>query len=70
MVPVRSVVASGVAAMLLVLAFPPYGVGFFVIPALGLLLWVLRRGVRPGWCGLVFGLAFFAGLIWWIGNSA
>ena len=68
MVPVRSVVASLVAAMLLVLAFPPYGIGFLVIPALGLMLWALRRGVRPGWCGLVFGLAFYAGLIWWIGK--
>jgi apolipoprotein N-acyltransferase len=68
MTRVRSVVVAWVAALLLVLAFPPYGLGVFVIPALALLLWEMRRGAHPGWCGLVFGLVFYGGLIWWIGK--
>lgn len=56
------------AAVLMVLAFPPFGVGVLVVPALGLLLWELRHGARQGLVGLVFGLTFYAGLIWWIGK--
>ncbi len=64
----RSVLVALAAAVLMVLALPPFGVGVLVVPALGLLLWELRHGVGQGVAGLVFGWAFFAGLIWWIGK--
>ena len=64
----RSVLVALAAAVLMVLAFPPYGVGVLAVPALGLLLWELRHGARPVTAGLVFGWAFFGGLIWWIGK--
>lgn len=52
----------------MVLASPPFGVGVLVVPALGLLLWGFRASPRPGVGGLAFGWAFFAGLIWWVGE--
>jgi apolipoprotein N-acyltransferase len=65
---VRSVVSALVAAGLLVLAFPPFRWGWLVIPAVAVLLWELRRGRRPLITGALFGLSFYAGLIWWIGK--
>jgi apolipoprotein N-acyltransferase len=65
---VRSVLVALAAAALLVLAFPPFGVGVLAVPAIAVLLWELRRGGRPGLAGLVFGFAFYAGLIWWVGK--
>jgi len=65
---VRSVLAALAAAALLVLAFPPFGWGVLVVPALTLLLWELRHGVGPGLAGFVFGFAFYSGLIWWVGK--
>jgi apolipoprotein N-acyltransferase len=64
----RSVLVALAAAVLMVLAFPPFGVGVLVVPSLGLLLWELRHGARQGLAGLAFGWAFLAGLIWWIGK--
>jgi apolipoprotein N-acyltransferase len=52
----------------MVLAFPPFGVGVLVVPAVGLFLWEIRHGPRPGVVGLIFGWAFLGGLIWWIGK--
>lgn len=52
----------------MVVAFPPFGVGVLVVPALSLLLLGVRQGRRPGVVGLVFGWAFLGGLVWWIGK--
>ena len=60
----RSVLLALAAAVLMVLAFPPFGVGVLVVPALGLLLWELRHGEHQWVAGLVFGWGFFTGLIW------
>lgn len=60
--------AALVAAGLLVMAFPPFGWGWLVVPALVLLLWELRHGSHPLVAGLAFGVGFYAGLIWWIGK--
>ena len=64
------VLAALVSALLLILAFPPFGVGVLALVAPIPFLWALRRA-RSGWMGAlygaVFGLAFFLGLIWWIG---
>lgn len=64
----RSVLAALAAAVLMVLAFPPFGLGVLVVPALSLLLWSVRHGARPGVGGLIFGWAFLGGLVWWIGK--
>jgi apolipoprotein N-acyltransferase len=64
----RSVLVALAAAVLMVFAFPPFGVGVLAVPALGLLLWELRHGEHRALAGLVFGWAFFTGLIWWIGK--
>ena len=62
--------AALVSALLLILAFPPFGVGVLALVAPIPLLWALRRA-KSGWMGAlygaVFGVAFFLGLIWWIG---
>jgi apolipoprotein N-acyltransferase len=63
---VRSLVVAVLAALLLVLAFPPFGWGFLTLPAVALFLWELRSGRHPLAAGAIFGLAFFSGLIWWI----
>jgi apolipoprotein N-acyltransferase len=64
------VLAALVSALLLILAFPPFGVGVLALVAPIPFLWALRRA-RSVWVGAlygaVFGLAFFLGLIWWIG---
>jgi apolipoprotein N-acyltransferase len=65
---VRSVLMALAAAVLMVLAFPPFGVGVLAVPALSLLLWEVRHGPRPGVTGLTFGWAFLSGLVWWIGK--
>jgi apolipoprotein N-acyltransferase len=65
---VRSVLVALAAAVLMVLAFPPFGAGVLIVPALALLLWELRHGARPVVAGLAFGWTFYAGLIWWIGK--
>lgn len=65
---VRSLVAALVAAGLLVMAFPPFGWGWLVVPALLVLLGELRHGLHPLLTGAVFGLGFYAGLIWWVGK--
>lgn len=60
------------AGLLFYLSFPPAGLWWAAVPALGMLTWVL---VHPGttlgggfWFGLVFGLAFYLPLLPWIGG--
>lgn len=51
------------------MAFPPFGPGLLVVPGVTLLLWALRvaRSRRAGLLvGLVYGLVFFGGLMWWL----
>lgn len=60
-----------IAAALLWAAFPPLGVGFLTLPAVGALLWAIRRAPRATIAiaaGATFGVSFFTGLVWWIGN--
>ena len=65
------VLAALISALLLIIAFPPFGVGALAVVAPVPLLWAVRRA-KSGWMGAlygaVFGLAFFLGLIWWIGS--
>ena len=52
-----------------VLAFPPFGPGWLIVPGAALFLAGLRRAQdrRQGLLmGALYGLAFFGGLIWWI----
>jgi apolipoprotein N-acyltransferase len=61
-------VAALVAAGLLVLAYPPFGWALLTVPALATLIFELRSGRHPLLTGAVFGLAFYGGLIWWVGK--
>ena len=64
------VLAALISALLLIIAFPPFGVGALAVVAPIPFLWAVRRA-KSGWMGALygaaFGLAFFLGLIWWIG---
>lgn len=58
-------------AALSVLAFPPFGPGLLILPGIALFLIALRRiesRARGFWIGLVYGLVFFGGLMWWLAN--
>jgi apolipoprotein N-acyltransferase len=63
---VRSALAGLLAAGLMVLAFPPYAVGWLAVVAVAVLLGELRRGRHPVVAGAVFGLGFYSGLVWWL----
>lgn len=65
---VRSLALALVAAGLLVLAFPPFGQAWWVPLALALYLEAVSKTTHPFWTGALFGWAFFAGLIWWVGE--
>ncbi len=61
--------AALAGAGLAVLAFPPFGIWPLVVVGPAIWLEALRRveAARHGFgSGLVFGLAFFGGLIWWL----
>jgi apolipoprotein N-acyltransferase len=56
-------------AALSVLAFPPFGPGFLVLPGIALFLISVRmvENRRQGLLvGSIYGLAFFGGLMWWL----
>ncbi|HJS72624.1 MAG TPA: apolipoprotein N-acyltransferase [Acidimicrobiia bacterium] len=56
-------------ALLSVLAFPPFGPGFLILPGVTMFLWALRLAGsrRQGLLiGAVYGLVFFGGLMWWL----
>jgi len=65
---VRSVILALAAAVLLVLGFPPFSQAWLVPIALALFLWMVRTARHPFLLGTLFGWAFFAGLIWWVGK--
>ncbi len=51
------------------LAFPPIELGFLVFIAPVPLLWALRRATtrrEAAWVGLIYGIAFFGSMLWWI----
>ncbi|MEX1003820.1 MAG: apolipoprotein N-acyltransferase [Acidimicrobiia bacterium] len=65
----RSVLLAAVAGYALVLAFPPAGLAFMVVPAIGLFLVAVRQAERPvhAWvAGGAFGLVFFSFLFPWL----
>ena len=61
-------VAAALSGGLLYLAFPPVDIGWFAFGALVPLFLAVReaRGRTGFLAGLIFGLAFFGPLIWWI----
>lgn len=65
----RSLVLAALSGVVLVAAFPPFGQGYLVLPAMAGLLWVLRtapsRKVAVG-SATVFALSFFGLLFPWL----
>ncbi|MDF1594759.1 MAG: apolipoprotein N-acyltransferase [Acidimicrobiia bacterium] len=67
-----SFVVALLAALVAVLAFPPFGLGFLALPAAVLLLWALRRAPSALVAALSaagYGIAFFGFLMWWISRT-
>lgn len=65
----RSALPAALAGALLVVAFPPYGQGFLVVPALALFLVAIRIARRPAhswFAGASFGVVFFTLLFPWL----
>lgn len=65
----RSVLLAAVAGYALVLAFPPSGLAFMVVPAIALFLVAVRQAERPAhaWgAGGAFGVVFFSSLFPWL----
>jgi apolipoprotein N-acyltransferase len=65
------VVAGLIGVALSVLAFPPFGPGFLIVPGIAFFLYALRStGSRSSgfWLGLLYGMGFFGGLMWWLGE--
>jgi apolipoprotein N-acyltransferase len=64
-------VVAAISGLVLVAAFPPFGQGYLVLPAMAGLLWVLRsarsRTAAVG-SAAVFALAFFGFLFPWLGE--
>ncbi|MBP1631775.1 MAG: apolipoprotein N-acyltransferase [Acidobacteria bacterium] len=61
--------AALISAALMWLAFPPVNLGLLVFVAPVPLLWALRRATtrrEATWVGLIYGVAFFGGMLWWI----
>lgn len=68
---VGGTITAVLAGGLLVVAYPPFGHGWITLPAVGALLWTLRRAETPTRAVLAgggFGLAFFGLLFPWIGE--
>jgi apolipoprotein N-acyltransferase len=66
---VQLAAATLISAALMWAAFPPLDFGFLVFVAPVPFLWALRRAEtrrEATWVGLLFGLAFFGGMLWWI----
>ncbi|MBN2113044.1 MAG: apolipoprotein N-acyltransferase [Acidimicrobiia bacterium] len=61
--------AALISAALMWLAFPPVNAGPVIFIAPVPLLWALRRMTsrrEAVWVGLIYGAAFFGGMLWWI----
>ena len=60
---------SALGALLSVLAFPPFGPGFLILPGIALFLVALRMAetrVQGLLFGGLYGAGFFGGLMWWL----
>ncbi|HEX6222166.1 MAG TPA: apolipoprotein N-acyltransferase [Acidimicrobiia bacterium] len=67
----KTVLLALAGAAVSVLAFPPFGPGLLIIPGIALFLVALRtcRTRMQGlWIGGVYGVLFFGGLMWWLGE--
>lgn len=67
MVPVS--ISALVGAVLSVLAFPPFGPGILIVPGVAAFLvavWLSKTRRTAFWVGLLYGLAFFGGFMWWL----
>lgn len=65
----RSLLLAAVAGYALVLAFPPSGLAFMVVPSVALFLVAVRHAERPrhAWgAGAAFGVVFFGALFPWL----
>ncbi len=63
------IVLALVGAVVSVLAFPPFGPGWLVVAGISLFFLAIRQAAdrREGLTvGLVYGVAFFGGLMWWL----
>jgi apolipoprotein N-acyltransferase len=68
---VKAVLLAVVGGVISFLAFPPFGPGMLILPGIALFLWAIHEveSRRTGfWIGLVYGLVFFGGLMWWLAN--
>ena len=68
---VKSVLLALFGACLSFLAFPPFGPGILIVPGVALFLWALsavERRRQGFWIGLLYGLVFFGGFMWWLGK--
>lgn len=66
---VKAVALSAIGALISVLAFPPFGPGWLILPGLALFLAALQvaSSRRVGlFVGALYGLAFFGGVMWWL----
>jgi apolipoprotein N-acyltransferase len=66
---VKAVGYAAAGAVVSVLAFPPFGPGWLILPGIALFLWGLRGAPSPRWglaAGAVYGLGFYGGLMWWM----
>jgi apolipoprotein N-acyltransferase len=67
---VKTVLLTLGGVALSVLAFPPFGPGLLILPGIVLFLVALRTcatRLQGLWIGSFYGLAFFGGLMWWLG---
>lgn len=70
-VVIPPLVATLIGAALSVLAFPPFGPGILIVPGIAFFMYALRTVATRAagfWTGLLYGLAFFGGLMWWLGE--
>jgi apolipoprotein N-acyltransferase len=60
------------AALLALLGFPPFGLGFLTVPAIAMLLWALRKAPSRSvaiLAGAAYGIVFIGLLMWWISRT-
>lgn len=63
------ILISLIGALVSVLAFPPFGLGFMIVLGVALLFSAIRKVDRPRhgfWVGFVYGVIFWGGLMWWL----
>jgi apolipoprotein N-acyltransferase len=66
---VRAVLLSLSGAILSFLAFPPFGPGILIVSGIAAFLVAIRLSPTRRtafWAGLLYGTAFFGGVMWWL----